>query len=113
MLEVERGGCKVLKQATAEVEGQVPLRKGRERQQAQRHHGGRTGGADVPPEAPLVGTSARVKDEFPRADRSPLQGALTELGHGFHRLQVLGTESWGVTSGTDIGQMQHLAGQGR
>ena len=113
MLDVERGGRKVLKQATAEMEGQGPLRKGRERQQAQRHHGGRTGGADVPSEAPLLGTSARAKDEFPRADRSPLQGALTEFGHSFHRLQMLGPESWGVTSGTDISQMQRLASQGR
>src|SRR5437773_5000127 len=112
MLEVEGGRREVLKQTTGEVKGLGTLREGCDWQQSQRQHGRGASGADIPLEMAPLGKPARPEDQLSRANYPSLKRPVAQLGHRFHRLQVLGPEPGRVASGPDMGQVYVLASEG-
>jgi hypothetical protein len=112
MLDMEGGRCKILKQATGELKRLGARRKGRHWQKSKGEHGRGACSANVPLEVSPLEEPARVEEQCPRADGPSFQLPLAQLGHCFHRLQVLGAKPRRVASGPDIGEVQVLASEG-
>ena len=113
MLQMEGRRRKVLKQATGEVQSQ-----GRRAKAAT----GRSASANivVDPAVPMShwkcppwGSAPGRKMSSWEPTRAPASDPWHILGHGFDRLQVLGSEPWRVASSPDMGQVHILARESR